>query len=97
MKNIINRKTAVLTLSLIASSSISASCALLSAPKLELRTLRLSKDIAGFEYQYEVCIKKFLGICTKKEIKKDLYDLNDLAIRKQLIDMGFVARVREKQ
>jgi hypothetical protein len=60
---------------------------------LELRELRLSPDIAGFEYQYQVCSKSFLGICTKKERKKDLYDLTKPEVRKQLIDMGFLARV----
>lgn len=97
MKNIINRKTAVLTLSLIALSSTFACSAIALLPSLELRTLRISKEIAGFEYQYEICVKKFLGICTKKQMKKEFYDLNDPVIRKQLIDMGFVARVREKQ
>lgn len=67
-----------------------------SAPALENRTLRISPDIAGLEYQYWVCVKRFLGICTRTEMKKELYDLTDIAVRKKLIDMGFVARVREK-
>jgi hypothetical protein len=29
-------------------------------------------------------------------MKKDLYDLADPVVRKQLVDMGFVLRVREK-
>jgi len=65
-------------------------------PELSKRTLRISSKIAGFEYQYEVCLKKFLGICRQKEMRVDSYDLTDLAVRKQLIDMGFVAKVREK-
>jgi hypothetical protein len=65
-------------------------------PRLINRTLRLSPDLAGFEYQYEVCVKKFLGICRKKEMKKDFYDLNDLAMRTKLINMGFVLRVRSQ-
>jgi hypothetical protein len=67
-----------------------------SVPQLELRTLRLSPSIPGFEYQYEECTRKLLGLCTKKEMRKDLYDLRDEKVRKQLLDMGFVAKVREK-
>lgn len=70
---------------------------MLSPPTLELRTLRLSPDFAGLEYQYEICVRKFLGICTKRELVKDKYDLNDKAMRDKLIAMGFVARVREQQ
>lgn len=29
-------------------------------------------------------------------MKTDYYDLTDAAVRKQLIDMGFVGRVRDK-
>lgn len=66
-----------------------------SPPALELRTLRLSPDLPGFEYQYEVCVSHFIW-CTKYEMKKETYDLRDEKVRKQLIDMGFVLRVREK-
>jgi hypothetical protein len=67
-------------------------------PKLENRTLRISPDIAGFEYQYEICIKKgWFGIgCAKTEMKKEYFDLTKPEIRKQLIDMGFKARIPEK-
>jgi hypothetical protein len=41
-------------------------------------------------------VKKFLGICTKHEMKIEYYDLTDEAVKKQLIDMGFVLKVREK-
>lgn len=64
-------------------------------PALENRTLRLSPDVPGFEYDYEVCTKKFLGICTKREMKRERYDITNIAIRQQLIDKGFVLRVRE--
>jgi hypothetical protein len=67
-----------------------------SPPDLGNRTLRISLDLPGFEYQYEICIKKFLGVCVKHAMTKDIYDLRDEAIRKKLIDMGFVAKVREK-
>jgi hypothetical protein len=64
-------------------------------PALEQRTLRISPNSASLEYQYEVCIKHKV-ICWKKGMKKDVYDLNDPLIREKLINMGFVARVREK-
>lgn len=67
-----------------------------SPPALELRTLRISPDLAGFEYQYSVCSKKFFVICTEHKMVKETYDLTDKKIRQQLIDMGFVARVRDK-
>lgn len=41
-------------------------------------------------------MKHFLFICTAHEMKKDKYDLSDPVMRKQLIDMRFVARVEEK-
>lgn len=67
-----------------------------SPPSLDNRTLRLSPDLPGFEYQWEECVKHFLWICTKQEMKKEFYDLRDAVVRKQLIDMGFILKVREK-
>lgn len=67
-----------------------------SPPRLELRELRLSETIPGFEYHYEECAKEFLGICTKWEWRTDVYDLRDDAVRLKLRNMGFIARVREK-
>ncbi len=64
-------------------------------PPLKDRTLRLSRDGAFFEYRYQTCVSKFWGACTRKEWTLDRYDLNDAEIRKTLIDMGFVAQVRE--
>jgi hypothetical protein len=92
----ISRSKSVLTLLLISLSSACASFAGPSLVTLELRTLRLSRDFAGFEYRYEVCRKTFLGACVKKEWVVDKYDLTDPKVRAQLVDMGFVARVREK-
>jgi hypothetical protein len=66
-------------------------------PKLEFRTLRLSPEVAGFEYQYQVCVKSGLfGNCRKWEKRVEVFDLNDVETRKMLINMGFVARVRDK-
>lgn len=73
-----------------------ASLGIASVPPLEMRTLRFSPDAPTLEYQYWVCVKKFLWNCTKTEMKVEKFDLADPVIRKQLIDMGFVARVREK-
>lgn len=64
-------------------------------PRLEQRTLFLSPDLAGFYYDYEVCTKSLIGICLKKEMKHETYDLTDPAVRKQLIDMGFSASVEK--
>jgi hypothetical protein len=63
---------------------------------LENRTLRISLDFPGFEYQYEICVKKFLGICVKYRMEKETYDLRDVEIRKKLNAMGFVAKVRDR-
>lgn len=67
----------------------------LLVPSLERRTLDLSRSFPGFIYRYEVCVKKFLGMCRKWEQRVDEYDLTDIKVRNQLIDMGFVAKVRE--
>jgi len=45
---------------------------------------------------YEDCVKKFWGMCTKKELKRWVWDLSKPEVRKQLIDMGFIAKVRAK-
>lgn len=90
----------MLTGMMLLSITWSLSCAsqpLDSLPRLENRTLRLSPDIPGFEYQYEECVKKVLFICTQTQMKKETYDLRDEVVRRQLIAMGFVAKVREKQ
>lgn len=96
MKNPISRWLPAATLFLTGLSLSCASWPMPSVPELPNRTLRISSDIPGFEYQYEICIKRVFGICTKKRMQKDTYDLRDEAVRGQLIAMGFVARVREK-
>lgn len=76
-----------------------AGCASIQAdtiPVLSNRTLRISESIPGFTYQYKVCAKKFIGFCTEHKMQIDVYDLRDPMVRKQLIDMGFVARVKEQ-
>lgn len=84
---------------MLALMSLSLSCATLQAagpPQLELRTLRFKADAPALEYAYEVCVRTFLGICTKHEMKRETWDLTDPAVRAQLIAIGFVAKVREK-
>lgn len=66
-------------------------------PTLELRSLELTNEVPGFVYQWNECLKKGLfGNCRQWQIKKELYDLRDPVILKQLMDMGFVATVRRK-
>lgn len=86
-----------LTPFLITLGTSCASLGLLSPPELLNRTLRFSLDRPALEYQYWTCVKRFLGFCTRQEIKKDTYDLSDEKVRRQLIDMGFVAHVRDQQ
>jgi hypothetical protein len=94
------KATRVLSFVLMLVSTIwSVSCAsspVDSVPALENRTLRISRDLPGFEYQYTICVKQVLFICTQTQMKKETYDLRDEVVRLQLINMGFVVRVREK-
>lgn len=84
------RATYGLTLFLTISS---LSCATLGPqlpPRLEKRQLRLCKDSPSTScYEYEVCEKRFLGICTKKHVELERGDLKDPVYWKQLIDAGF--------
>lgn len=96
MPSIINRTLSVAMLFWITFAWNLGSCATASLPRLENRVLRISRSIAGLEYQYEVCKKRILGICVDFEMKKELYDLNNLETRKQLADMGFIAVVEDK-
>lgn len=100
MRNLINLTLIAATLFLTTSALSCASLSTVSPPALENRTLRLSPDFAGFEYQYEdpsACDKYVLFVCVHHPMKKDTYDITKPEIRKQLIDMGFVLKVRDKQ
>lgn len=81
----------------ISGSSCASSQIVLPPPSLERRTLRLSSEVAGFEYTWFECTRKFLGICTEKQQRKELYDLTKKDVREKLIAMGFVARVLENK
>lgn len=96
MPSITNLLICALMLFLITLSSSCASSRADSPPALENRTLRLSAEIPGFEYQYRVCVEKFLWFCTEKKMVKETFDLRNVEVRRKLIAMGFVARVREK-
>lgn len=72
-----------------------SSLALNTPPELRMRTLRISKQVPGFEYQYRECTRKILGLCRRWEVRVEYYDLSDEKTRSKLINMGFVARVKE--
>lgn len=81
-------------LCLITSTSSCASSLERSVPKLELRKLDISDEVAGFQYRY--CDKwNFLKTKCKNWVVEK-YDLNDVELRKKLKSMGFVLQVREK-
>lgn len=52
----------------------------------------------GFCWQYNSCVKHFLGICVKTEIKNIKIDVEfkDKIEAKKLFDMNFILKVREK-
>lgn len=86
-------KMSALVLSLTILSLSCASLALPSVPPLKNRTLFPASD-GTFYYPYEVCETRFIG-CIKRKWVKDTYDPKDPVAWKQLMDMGFVLKVRE--
>ncbi len=85
----------VMMLFLIGSNSSCASLGWDLPPALDHRTLRLSKTDPRLEYQFRVCTKKFLGMCTATEMKVEHWDLRDPQVREMLINKGFVMKKRE--
>jgi len=75
-----------------------ASWASSSLIPLESRTLDICEDLSGFCWQYNKCVKKFLGICMKQEVatEKIEVEFKDKVKAKQLYDMNFILKVREK-
>ena len=72
--------------------SCALSCATLRLPlppKLENQVLDICDDSPGFCYQYFVCEKKFLGICTKQKAVMQRYDFNDAKVRADFKARGF--------
>ena len=67
-----------------------------SLPRLEMRTLRICESLDGFCYNYDVCIKKFLGMCLKREIATDKIDFSNKDKIKELLDKNFHLKARKK-
>lgn len=87
-------KAAMLTIVFMLPMIGCASSQIVSTPRpLEQRVLRISPDHPGFEYTWFECARKTLWWCAEKVQKKEIYNLNDKAVRQKLIDMGFVAQV----
>ncbi len=88
--------SAIMPLWMILSLSCSSQ-AIHSQRALNLKTLEISPTVPGFQWSWEECTKRFLGICRKTELKTEYYDLTDPQIRQKLIDMDFVAKVRNQK
>lgn len=88
-------KISRILLALIILNISSCSSSQLLIPKLANRTLRIHPDRAGLFYQYQICSKKLLFVCFKKEWVEVFYNLEDKAVRDELINLGFVLTVDE--
>lgn len=82
-----------MTLSCASGSSLDPS----SIP-LESRKYDILENCSGFSWQYRVCTKKFLGFCTKREIRAEIIqaEFKDKVECKKLYDMNFILQIREK-
>jgi hypothetical protein len=69
-----------------------SSCATPLPPQLDSRTLRICPDFSGFCYQYPVCNKRFLGICTSERMYVEKIDFSDKEKIKELYDKRFVLK-----
>lgn len=69
-----------------------------SSVPLEDRVYDIHPDLSSFIWGHTVCVKKFLGICTKKAIKLERIEVEfkDKEQAKQLFNMNFVLRQRKK-
>jgi hypothetical protein len=83
--------------------SITWSCASNSSQSpsltpLELRKLDICENLEGFCWNYRECTRRFLGICTKHELKFYIIEVKfkNLEEAKKLHDMNFILQVREK-
>jgi hypothetical protein len=90
---------ALMAFSVISSTSCASSptASPPNPPSLEQQKLRPSIDRAGFQFDYQVCVKKFLGVCVKREMHRDFWDWTDPKVRQKFSDMGFVLMAREAQ
>lgn len=87
-----------LTLILIILMSSCTSLASSSLRPLESRTYDISEKCDGFVWQYNKCVRKFLGMCLKSEIEviKIEAEFKDKDLCKTLYDKEFVLKVRQK-
>jgi hypothetical protein len=85
-------------LTLMISSCASNLLASSSLAPLESRTLDICEDLKGFCWQYNKCARRIIGICTKTIIATERIDVEfkDQVQAKQLFDMNFILKVREK-
>lgn len=97
MRNTISPWLSAITLFLIIASVSCSSFAKPSPPQLGLRVLDLDPERPGVAiYQYQVCVKKFLGLCVKHEPKREEFWLADFDTWRQFVAMDFVLRARVK-
>jgi hypothetical protein len=80
---------------------LNSSCTSLASSSLlplESRTYDLSDKCDGFVWQYNKCVRKFLGVCLKSEVVqiKIEAEFKDKEMCKTLYDMNFILKVREK-
>ena len=96
--NIISLGMKGLMLILMILSSSCTSLASTSLIPLESRTLDICPSLDGFCWQYNKCVKKFLGMCTKARIEtiKIEVEFKNKEEAKQLYDMNFILKVRQK-
>lgn len=91
----IRRILSAMTLFLVISAISCASSPTLGARPLRNRLLEISPDRPALQYQYKVCTKKVLFLCTEEKMQVEYYDLTDEAVRKQLRAVGFFAKTLE--
>lgn len=88
-RSLLSLTTAALTLFLTTSTLSCASLRGTLPPTFVERTYRVSPDRPGVEYQWEECVKRFLGICTKYEWKSEFHDFTNRDERAKFIAAGF--------
>lgn len=101
MRNLIK---ALGSVAMLFSITLNASCASSQrglSPPLEQRTLELHPTLPGviiYPTTVEKCVRKFLGICTKKEVitEYEIFDTKKPEVLKTLLDKDFVLKVRNK-
>jgi hypothetical protein len=75
------------------------SCSTLrSSVPFEDRVYDINPDLTAFIWGHVVCVRKFLGICTKKELKIESIpvEFKNKEQARQLFDKEFVLRQRKR-